>query len=407
MFAAMTKFHHVCQRDDNNQDKNISNMPTVSSSPTYSSTTLYCATKKISAWRLLGGGLLCALFSLNAVADTGICTNQTYSVPIPMPALIAPGGLGIPAVNGVRVPISFTCAGLKLSGGMLINPNTYPGQWTLSEWIPGGYNVPPNGATLWYRLRFENVTMNCTRDSSTPKTWRHVFPSVTAQTMALGREDLIGVLLDSRILIPEQCRGTGTQRLSADAVFDFSFASNFPAQGPLSGLIASLRFPVGLPDTLGNNLVVDFVLGGGIVTNKTCQMSTSGNVQMGNVSAKDIEAGSAPLSALPATINITDCPANVNVALTASDVVNPMATGNMLTLTNASDPSVAKGVGISFYYNGGATPVNLNQVQRVITNTVEGAQAPITLTARYVKNGQGAVTAGRADAQATITLNYN
>jgi type 1 fimbria pilin len=133
-------------------------------------------------------------------------------------------------------------------------------------------------------------------------------------------------------------------------------------------------------------------------------MSTSGDVQMGKVPAKDIEAGTT--SNVQTTISITNCPANVGIALTASDVATPGNTSNILTLKDASDPSVAKGVGISFSYGDDNTPITLGQAKRVIANTVEGTQPAIALKARYVKNGPGTVTAGRANAQATLTLSY-
>lgn len=420
------------QCDDNMQDKDLPCISLVNSTSACSATNFASVVqrKKAQMWSLLGGGLLCALFSLNAAADTGVCGyGKTYTLPIPMPALIVPavGGISGPSIANVRVPISFTCNNFPIVRMQSTNPNAFVAMWTPgTETLPTAYGRSPNGPSLWYKLRFENVTIDCTNGSNV---WNQSFPTAKANIMHSGIDYTTGnyiyigttaYILPPGLNIPispgAPCKGQ--QRLSADAVFDFFATSDFTTPGPLSGLVARVSATIA-PDLMINpelrqNMTIDLVFGGGIVTSKSCQLSTSGSVQMGKVPAKDIESGVAPLSLSPATINITNCPANAEISLKAEDASggSPNPNTQILNLSNATSSTAAKGVGISLYYDGSsqvnsATPISLGAATTVIASTVDGAQQPIQLKARYVRDGTGApVTPGQANAQATITLGY-
>lgn len=423
-------------RSDYKQEKKFSCMPLVSRTSACSATTIVSAVqgKKARMWSLLGSGLVCALFSLNVAADTGVCGfGNVYTVPIPTPALVVPGrflpdGSGSEITFTGVVPIRFTCIGQPaIVNVQIMNPNMAPlgtvasGSELHDTNYPGlvvgsGGQVQYTPNLILYKLRFENTQMTCTGQDG--KGFTKSYGPVIARTPLAGSTGSYAIAYPFLVnmggtvgVVPPNTPCFGTQVISTDAIFDFFVARTFNSPAPLNGVVARMFLQMrgdssgSTPPWNWKQMQVDLVFGGGIVTSKSCQIS-SGDVAMGKVSAKDIESVQAPFSE-PATISITNCPANVTVALKVDDVANPANIGNnVLTLTNANDSSVAKGVGINLYYNDELVPITLGQTRPMITKTVEGAQDPIKLRGRYVRNGPGPVTAGRADAQATITLGY-
>ncbi len=137
---------------------------------------------------------------------------------------------------------------------------------------------------------------------------------------------------------------------------------------------------------------------------KLCTLSIP-NVKMGLVNAATIEKGQAPEINTPVTI--ANCPAGVPIKLKWTDANNVANSGsNILSLKPY--PDRASGVGIALEYSGGGglPQLRLGEAQQVIDSAVEDMQAPITFKVRYVKNGSGPVTAGKADANAEVTLTY-
>ncbi|SNY71431.1 fimbrial protein [Enterobacter sp. CC120223-11] len=97
-----------------------------------------------------------------------------------------------------------------------------------------------------------------------------------------------------------------------------------------------------------------------------------------------------------------NCDANANINVSLQGTQNPdVSTTSVLALTGQGNSDVANGVGVQLVYNG--SPLVLNN--RIVLKQSAGGQETFPITARYYQT-KTAVTAGKANASATLDLTY-
>lgn len=124
------------------------------------------------------------------------------------------------------------------------------------------------------------------------------------------------------------------------------------------------------------------------------------NVDMGNVSAAELDNGLAPERTFNIGIN---CPGGARVAMAFTDNSEPSNTSNTLTISKSSE---AAGIGLQLRKD--STPITYNASNSNMLLVAELANAGfvnVPLVAKVVKTG-GPVRVGRYTAQSTITLGY-
>lgn len=140
-------------------------------------------------------------------------------------------------------------------------------------------------------------------------------------------------------------------------------------------------------------------------------------------SIKMAEFDSATKVAAPDTQNVTlSCEpgTNVSLSLNATPASGNNANNTVIALTGAGNEDVASGIGVQLGlkasgYDSGTSGLPLNQNITVLTSSRDGAayysggaaaQEQLIFSASYYKTA-GTVTAGAANATASLTLTYN
>lgn len=142
---------------------------------------------------------------------------------------------------------------------------------------------------------------------------------------------------------------------------------------------------------------------GNIIVPSCTVNSSSVNVGLDTVLASNFTGAGITKADKNFPINLT-CQSQANIYGSLSFVQNTGTSDtSVIQLTGAGSPSVASGVGIQILYNG--TPLN-NNTKTLLKTSSGGSEFPTTaFTARYYQT-QPTVTAGDANATATLNLTY-
>lgn len=192
----------------------------------------------------------------------------------------------------------------------------------------------------------------------------------------------------------------------------------------LSGTVAQVEFRESASHGAAGDIATNLVL-----TNTTVEMKALGcnadtsqiSFNFNNLNASEFDAKSKAGSAPDQTVNLTcDTGTNVSLSVTAVEAAGDSANHTVMALTGAGNADVASGIGVQLglkmrTYDSGSDGLPLNKDIALITSTRSGSQPVIggaqaveqlVFNAVYYKTAS-TVTAGTANASATLTLTYN
>lgn len=153
-----------------------------------------------------------------------------------------------------------------------------------------------------------------------------------------------------------------------------------------------------------------------------CNADTSSlNFNFNTINVTEFETQSVIRAPEDQTLNLScEVGTNISLSVAAPEASGDNANHTVIALTGAGSEGVASGVGVQLglkarTYDSGSQGLPLNQSIAIISSqrnanlySSGGAQAqePLTFSASYYKTA-GSVTAGTANATATLTLTYN
>lgn len=172
----------------------------------------------------------------------------------------------------------------------------------------------------------------------------------------------------------------------------------------ISALMAT--FTILTPSTFAADGTVNFT--GSIIDNACIVDIGPGNtltVPLGKISATSFTAAGTTSAATKFTLKLRTCPSNT----TATVKFDGVTSGDNKILALTESPDMAKGLGIQISDkdgtivpiagNSGNYPLEKGEAEADVTNNLD-------FIARYIATAE-TVTAGRADATASFTINYN
>ncbi|WP_337264089.1 MULTISPECIES: fimbrial protein [unclassified Serratia (in: enterobacteria)] len=145
----------------------------------------------------------------------------------------------------------------------------------------------------------------------------------------------------------------------------------------------------------------------GSVIDQACEVNGGSNtltVTMGNVAKSALAVPGNTAAATAFTLNVKNCPSTTDGNVQVSfDGKNVDGNTEVLALTNAGTPGVAKGVGIQLYDKSqNKLPLNTASTTYALSN----GDATLDFVARYIATN-ATVEAGSADAAVNFTIIYN
>lgn len=155
---------------------------------------------------------------------------------------------------------------------------------------------------------------------------------------------------------------------------------------------------------VGETNILEYAIASGTVQTVACSVTNSNiTVNMGKAKNTDFSGPGSTSGEADFSIALNcDASTNINMTLAAGSSGAADATNGVLNLDNAGAADSASGVGVQVLFNN--APVALGTRLTVARTTADGAYA-VPLKARYYQT-QPAVTAGKADANATFTMTY-
>lgn len=143
-----------------------------------------------------------------------------------------------------------------------------------------------------------------------------------------------------------------------------------------------------------------FVISGVNVVARTCSVTTTSvTIPLGNVAASALPAvGRFTTAPSPQNVSLS-CSGNPSVSMTMQGTQAAGAPNTVLALTSGA--SVAQGVGVQLLYNNALLAINAP----VIVSTSAANRLDVPISARYYRFGN--ITAGTANARATLQFTYN
>lgn len=145
----------------------------------------------------------------------------------------------------------------------------------------------------------------------------------------------------------------------------------------------------------------------GSVIDKGCDVVGgvgSVTLELGVVAATAFSGVGTTQSAAPLNISLNNCPVGIGAVGVVFDGSVDALNADLLALTPAEDG--AKGVGVAFYENDGATLIPMRHQSAYIDLAEGETTVELDYVAKYMATS-AAVTGGKADAVANFTLVYN
>lgn len=148
--------------------------------------------------------------------------------------------------------------------------------------------------------------------------------------------------------------------------------------------------------------LLNVYLNGFTVTVPSCTASTSTvNVALGTVNKSQFSGAGSTAGETDFDV-VLNCQSGITPAVTFTGTADSSGATGVLALNEASDTTVATGVGVQLLYNN--SPVALGSAINLGTTTAEG-DVTLSMQARYYQTAS-TITAGQANSTAYYTVSY-
>ncbi|WP_084210005.1 fimbrial protein [Ralstonia sp. A12] len=310
------------------------------------------------------------LLSLGAWIFSSSVYAQTCSIPVQSgPQTVNFGTITVPASLAV--------------GGIIAEQVSSPG-WTTNPFCTAG--------TINYRYELTRFTAA----TSIPNVYATNIPGVGLSVQLLDNG------FDGGLFFPMQ----GSTSRGPGQGFQYTNRT-FRARLVKTGAITPGTIAAGQVARSVTNNVVNISLNFAAaftVQNPTCSVNTASiTIPLGNVAASSFaNVGSVSTTRGPQNIGLT-CAASPRVRMSLQGTRAAGGPTTTVALTGAGGAGVAQGIGVQVLFGG--APLVVNSTTLTTVSNAAGAALNVPISARYYRTGT--VTAGRANASATLRFDYN